>query len=431
MQSVASCVDDFNISEWPDFVLLQVFAFLPLKSLSACGLTCTNWHRVAADPTLWPLRMEFDRFTNMNDVDALLKVGGGNLEFISLRLVMDINGMFEMIASGCPNLHALELDHCPSPSEMNLSALSRISGGCKNLRCFALRNMTLDEESMSAFTVVAKEFEFLSHVVLFKCFGISPSAIIRLVSDLDHLTHLDIEHLELDVRSLETVASRIGRTIKAFYFSVPVASDLHVLRWLENLEALGIHVFAGDSHTEDDFGIHIQRFRSLRVLRFTNLFAPVQVRDLLTAQLFPKLEHLSMFNCAPLSQPHLSGIVRCHKNLRHLCLDFRLSDSVVEVLADVCKQLTFLYFKFSASASCRSLQLLDAKNLPKLGYLYVDDSKNIPTEFLSQLVEQRPDVRIICYGRTFFHYPKDQPILKRMMNEILLFNPYLDLISVK
>jgi hypothetical protein len=110
-----------------------------------------------------------------------------------------------------------------------------------------------------------------------------------------------------------------------------------------------------------------------------------------------------------------------------LSLDYRITDSTVEEISRCCKRLCFLYIKLTPDSDPSCMNKLVRDEMPKLSYLYVDDSKNITAGFLENLVMSNPELRVICYGRTFFHHPKIEHLLNRTMNEIVMFNPYLNL----
>jgi hypothetical protein len=206
--------EELNIAFWPDYVLLRIFSILPIKSLAACGLTCSNWKRIAADSSLWSPYMEFDRFSKFSDISEILQVGGTNVKTIFLRLFTDFEGIFELIAEHCPQLRALELDHCPSPSGIDLESLARIADGCQDLQVLAFRNMLVDDEYMTALMLTAEQFPKLSKLVVFRCFGVTSNAIEGVVDKLTHLQHLDVEHTRLSRQSMEAIARKTGATLK-------------------------------------------------------------------------------------------------------------------------------------------------------------------------------------------------------------------------
>ncbi|XP_069132056.1 uncharacterized protein [Argopecten irradians] len=230
-----------KFSAWlclPDEILLHILSYLTLEDLARCALTCTDFHRVAMDDSLWKY-ITVKKKHHLTD-ESLAQIGKrhpASLAFIqchgdniTARGLRDLfrecaDSLKELNLCGCSRgaltgdcilLHASARCHGlthidASWCNVTDSGIGAISGSCDRLESLCINGcQNVKDEGLE--TVIKKHGKSLRHLEMFGCFNITPKSIRFLATHCLNLLNLNLgQCYKLTDSCISQLSSSLGR----------------------------------------------------------------------------------------------------------------------------------------------------------------------------------------------------------------------------
>lgn len=274
-----------------DEIILQIFAWLPKKTLMRCSQVCTRFNRIVHTDILWTRLDLGGRHIKAEALGHIISRG-----VVILRLAQT-NISDPILNFSTPEvnwdtfqskLQYLDL----SMATISLPSLQLLLSKCRKLKKLSLEHAKVNDEVCFQLSK-NKELETLNMTM---CEGLTVRAVITLMQKLQELRSLNISWTCLDVTSLEALIMNITPEILRLNISgcKRTMTDKH-LKVLANRCTKLIALEIADSNELTTAGVEsLAKLKNLEYLSLARCYN-VEFERLLTPNLLPSLLYLNVF----------------------------------------------------------------------------------------------------------------------------------------
>ncbi|XP_058449621.1 S-phase kinase-associated protein 2 isoform X2 [Malaya genurostris] len=194
-----NCIDYFN--RLSDEMMLQIFRWLPKKTLMRCSQVSKRFNRVSQDETLWT-RLDLScRSLREGALGRVISRGTVILRLAQTQISHPVFAMNSEEPQRLTKLQFLDLSMC----SIELNTLHELLSNCKLLRKLSLENVPLNTKCCQ--DIVCNEN--LEALNLTMCEGLKDSDVTLLMQKLTKLHSLNISWTHLDRLSVEALVNNI------------------------------------------------------------------------------------------------------------------------------------------------------------------------------------------------------------------------------
>ncbi|XP_022200121.2 S-phase kinase-associated protein 2 isoform X2 [Nilaparvata lugens] len=270
-----------------DEMILQIFQFLPKKSIADCASVCKRWRDVAYDESLWT---RLDLSGRAFQTDTLAYIISRNSRIVKMPTVEICSPIFaecvDMVTSFWWRVEYLDL----SMAVVNPADLAVLLSKCRDLRKLSLEHCCADRSVCES---VAQN-EKLDTLNMVMCYMVSCEGLTEIMKYCKRLRELNLGWTELEGDSVEAVCSLVNPDITHLDISgCKALKDEQALKLVDRCRSL-VYLDVSDcvAITEQTFNVIIENLDKLQQLSVSRCYK-------ITPSLYPNLEampELTNFN---------------------------------------------------------------------------------------------------------------------------------------
>ncbi|XP_055700219.1 S-phase kinase-associated protein 2 [Phlebotomus papatasi] len=196
-----------HFSKLSDEMILQVFKWLPKKTLMKCSLVNRRFHRLTQDETLWARMDLAGRSFRTEAIGRIITRGVIILRLAQTKIIDPIfePDFFVRMDQFESKLQYLDL----SMSSITTSGLQQLLKTCRQLRKLSLEHLTLNDRVCEE---IAQNTQ-LEVLNLTLCSGIRSRGLKNILTNLDRLQSLNISWTNLETESVAILVETITPNI--------------------------------------------------------------------------------------------------------------------------------------------------------------------------------------------------------------------------
>ncbi|OWF51484.1 uncharacterized protein LOC110449096 [Mizuhopecten yessoensis] len=365
-----------KFSAWlclPDEILLHILSYLTMEDLARCARTCTDYHRVAMDDSLWKY-ITVKKKHHLTD-DSLGQIGKRHpvsLAFIqchgdsiTTRGLRDLfrecgDSLKELNLCGCSRgaltgdcilLHASArcrgLTHIDASwCNVTDSGIGAISGTCDRLESLCINGcQNVKDEGLE--TVLKKHGKSLRHLEMFGCFNVTPKSIRYMANHCLNLMTLNLgQCYKLTDSCISQLSSSLSRVENLDLRGCKQIKDNCIRYVVKNCPRLQTISLANCPNITDvsmlEVSTYLTDIRNIDVCGCRNI-TDNSIRALANNCQNLRNIDISSTGCSQRSVSMLANF--CNQRLETVKLNFLsdITDSVIIKLAKHCRRLKLLH----------------------------------------------------------------------------------------
>ncbi|XP_033751788.1 uncharacterized protein LOC117335722 isoform X2 [Pecten maximus] len=365
-----------KFSAWlclPDEILLHILSYVTMADLARCARTCTDFHRVAMDDSLWKY-ITLKKKHHLSD-ESLAEIGKrhpASLAFIqchgdniTARGLRDLfrecaDSLRELNLCGCSRgaltgdcilLHASArcrgLTHIDASwCNVTDSGIGAISGSCDRLESLCINGcQNVKDEGLE--TVIKKHGKSLRHLEMFGCFNITPKSIRFLATHCLNLLNINLgQCYKLTDSCISQLSSSLGRVENLDLRGCKQIKDNCIRYVVKNCPRLQTISLANCPNITDvsmlEVSTYITDIRTIDVCGCRNI-TDNSIRALANNCQNLRNIDISSTGCSHRSVSMLANF--CNQRLETVKLNFLsdITDPVIIKLAKHCRRLKLLH----------------------------------------------------------------------------------------
>lgn len=202
-----------HFQQLSDEVILQIFYWLPKRSLTNAALVCRRWYRLSQDESLW---------SRMDVSGRLLEPGALGQILSRQAIILRLSHSDIAHPPILPGVKAWSLDFRSrllyldlSMAHISATSLTMLFNKCRRLKKLSLEHVNVDDEVLIALSK-NKELEILN---LAMADGLQHDGISHLLTNCKKLKELNIAWTYLSGPSIEYICAHLPATIDRLNFS--------------------------------------------------------------------------------------------------------------------------------------------------------------------------------------------------------------------